>query len=646
MKYQVNYNLCFVLVLLLLFGKAFSQNTVIDSLKTRLNEVEGEDKIKVLIGLSYNYLRISADSSLKYSNQALDYSKETDNQRGIARGMLMIGSGHNAKGEYFLAIESQLRALEIFEELNDTAAIGITYNNLGTNYHYLGNYKEAINQYQNSIEIAKRMSNKQALYFATNNIGIIYSEWKKFNLALEHYSNSLMIAQEINNLSYIGSSLQNIGIAYFDLGDFEKALKYLEQSQNVSVQIGDKKGIFNTLINTGDIFVKLKDNQKAIDNFKQALQTSEESGNKANIALASLKLGEVYTLEKKYDKSEPLLKEALKLAKEIEETKLIKDAYKALSDYYFKVNDYKNAYANYTEYTVLKDTLYNRDSRREITEMQTLYELDKKEKEIVIQDLKIEKQQNRFYYIISAVVLLIILALLLFNSYKLKQKHYRTELERKNIDIEQRLLRTQMNPHFIFNSLNSINSFITDNNSDSAQSFLSKFARLMRYILENSRKTFVPVEDEINTLELNMQLEQLRFDNKFDFEINVDEKIDQEYTFIPPMLIQPFIENAIIHGIAGKTGKGKIKVELKPEGKLMQCIIEDNGIGRKKAMEIKRKSGSKKHRSLGMKVTQERLDILNEKTEEDVSVKIIDLKDESGNPRGTKVELRIPFENE
>lgn len=646
MKYQVNYKLCFLLVLLLLFGKAFSQNTVIDSLKTRLNEVEGEEKIKTLILLSYNYLRISVEKSLEYSEKALNYSEETGNERGVARAYLMIGSGYNEKNNYTKAIEYQQNALEIFEKIHDTAAIGVTYNNLGMNYHNLGQYKKAIEQYQNSFQIANNFNNQRDLYFSLINIGIIYDEWGKYKLALEHYQNALFISKEINNMGYTAISLQNIGVVYHELGNFDSALLYLNKSLDISEQIGDKKGIFKSFINTGDIFIKIHDNQKAIDNFKRALQISEESGNKTNIALASLKLGEVYTLEKKYSTAKPLLKEALSLAKEIEETKLIKDAYKALSDYYFKVNDYKNAYANYYEYTVLKDTLYNRDSRHEITEMQTLYELDKKEKEIEIQDLKIEKQQNRFYYIISAVVLLIILALLLFNSYKLKQKHYRTELERKNIDIEQRLLRTQMNPHFIFNSLNSINSFITDNNSDSAQSFLSKFARLMRYILENSRKTFVPVEDEINTLELNMQLEQLRFDNKFDFEINVDEKIDQEYTFIPPMLIQPFIENAIIHGIAGKTGRGKIKVELKPEGKLMQCTIEDNGIGRKKAMEIKRKSDSKKHRSLGMKVTQERLDILNEKTEEDVSVKIIDLKDESGNPGGTKVELRIPFENE
>jgi LytS/YehU family sensor histidine kinase len=203
-----------------------------------------------------------------------------------------------------------------------------------------------------------------------------------------------------------------------------------------------------------------------------------------------------------------------------------------------------------------------------------------------------------------------------------------------------------MNPHFIFNSLNSINSFISDSDPDSAQSFLSKFARLMRYILENSRKTMVPLEDEVNTLKLNMELEQLRFDNRFDFKINVEGPIDEEYTFVPPMLVQPFIENAILHGLAGKDKGGMIKVDFRVKGKIMHCTIEDNGIGRKKAGEIKKTIGKGKHRSLGMQVTKERLDILSEKYGVNASFKIIDLHDSLGNSTGTRAIVKIPFEGE
>ncbi len=589
----------FVFVILAFHVNCFSQNQVLDSLKQRLEEVRGEERIKVLIGLSYNFLRISTEESLKYSKMAFEYSKETDNERGLARALLMMGSGNSFAGDYTKAIEYQQQAFEIFQKLEDTSAMGITLNNLGINYHNLGQYSSAIEQYQNSVEIAKKLSNEIGLFYALNNIGTIYEDWNKFDLALEHYQQALRLAQGFEDRNYEGLALHNLGVAYLKLNQYRKALVYLDSSMVIRKELNDIEGIFNILINTSEVYKQINEYERAIESLENALTNARELENKTNIALAALKLGEILILEKKYQRAEPLLKEALSLSLETGEIKYLKETYKALSDYYAGMKDFGNAYENYIEYTILKDTIFNQDSRKEISEMQTLYELDKKEKEIEIQGLKIDKQKAQFYYTISGILLMIILAVLLFNRYKLKQKHYRTELEKKNIDIEQRLLRTQMNPHFIFNSLNSINSFITDNNSDSAQSFLSKFARLMRYILENSRKTFVPVEDEVNTLQLNMELEQLRFDNKFDFEIKVDETIDLEYTFIPPMLIQPFIENAIIHGLANKQSDGKILVELQKNGELMHCIVEDNGIGREKAIELKEKSSKSKRQSLG-----------------------------------------------
>ena len=633
-------------IIILHSGYVYAQDRTIDSLLQRIDKVEGEEKIRTYIGLSYHYLRINVDSSLFFSETALNYSELTNNLRGVARAKLMIGSGHNAKGEYSLAINSQISALEIFKELGDTSAMGITYNNLGTNYHDLGNYSLAIDQYKNSINIAKKLSNTAGLYYATNNIGIIYEDWQKYQLALEYYSEALKIANEINDKSYIGITLQNIGVIYQKMGEYEKALDYIGQSLDVSTEIGDSKGIYNTFLNKGIIYQEMNKNTEAVISFEKALEISIEANDKKNIADASLKLGSLYAKEKEYTRAYSLLNNALNLAREIEDITLTKEAYKSLADYYQNTNSFERAYYNYLEYATIKDTIFNRDSRKEISEMQTLYELDKKEKEIEIQDLKISQQQSQFYYIISGIIVLIIVSYLLFNRYKLKQKHVRIELEKKNIEIEQRLLRTQMNPHFIFNSLNSINSFITDNNSDSAQAFLSKFARLMRYILENSRKTMVPLEDEVNTLRLNMELEQLRFDHKFDFEIAIDDNIDPEFTYIPPMLIQPFIENAIIHGLSLKENGGLLKLGFELNGELMHCFVEDNGVGRELSASLKSESGKSKHRSLGMQVTKERLEILNEKTKEKVFFEITDLKDEEGKPAGTRVDLKIPFEVE
>jgi tetratricopeptide (TPR) repeat protein len=628
------------------FGTGFSQNSLIDSLKTRLNEVAGEEKIRTLIGLSYHYLRISTDSSLFYSDWALQYSNETQNERGVARALLMKGSASNYQGNFQIAVKFQRDALEIFEKLNDTVAIGITLNNLGTNYQSLGDYSRAVDQYQKSLMIARNQANSTSIYYALNNLGTIYDEWDKYDLALEYYEEALEIAKDLNDQNYICISLQNIGIIQHKLGNFDEAILSLEESLLLNEQIGTTEGIYNTYINRGEIYQKQNKLELAIADFKKALEVCSKEINQYNISEASLKLGSLYTITGKYGLAETMLNEALNVAKELEDPILLKDIYKALSAFYSKNNDFAKAYAYFVDYTILKDTIYNRESRHEISEMQTLYELDKKEKEIEIQNLKIDQQQSRFYYIISGVLLLIILAILIFNRYKLKQNQVRIELEKKNIEFEQRLLRTQMNPHFIFNSLNSINSFITDNNADSAQTFLSKFARLMRFILENSRKTMVPLEDEVSTLQLNLELEQLRFNHKFDFKIEIDENVDQEFTFIPPMLLQPFVENAILHGVAALNEKGMIHIKMTPVNKLMYCTVEDNGIGRQKAMEIKGNRTRAKHKSLGMQVTRERLDILKEKTGEDIFVRFIDLKDENNKPRGTRVELHIPFEEE
>ena len=627
-------------------GGIVAQDQMIDSLRIQLSKTNGEEKIKTLIGLSYHNLRISTDTSLHYAQSAFEYSQATQNERGIARALLMIGNAYNVEGKNSLAIKNHKEALQIFNALQDTLAMGITHNNLGIDFHDLGQYQQAIDHYKAAINIAEKRSDTYSICNATNNIGVIYEDWDKPELALEFYGKALQLARDMNDHSYIGIALQNIGVANSKTGNFTKALDYFDQSLELSQQINDNKGICNTLLNKADVFIKLNDTTSAIESLQNALQLSGQTGNLLNEANASLKLGLIFLQKNELIQAEKQLKSTLSIARKLEDVNLEQEAYNALADYYRQSGDFERALKYYSDFTRLKDSVFNRDSRKELSEMETLYELDKKENEIEIQNLRIERQQAQFYYIFSGIVLLIILAYLIFNRYKLKQKQARSELERKNIEIEQRLLRTQMNPHFIFNSLNSINSFISDRKTENAQAFLSKFARLMRYILENSRKTFVPVEDEVNTLRLNLELEQLRFDHRFNFEIDVDDKIDMEFTYIPPMLIQPFVENAILHGVSRMVKGGEINISIQQSGELMHCKISDNGIGREKAMERKQQTGPAKHRSMGMDVTRERLEILNEKTHEKVHFSITDLKDKSGNPTGTRVDLFIPFESE
>ena len=222
------------------------------------------------------------------------------------------------------------------------------------------------------------------------------------------------------------------------------------------------------------------------------------------------------------------------------------------------------------------------------------------------------------------------------------------EFNKKVAELQMTSLRLQMNPHFIFNSLNSIQYFIYNNNKEEAGEYLTKFSRLIREILEHANDNTISQADEIKMLELYLELEMLRFDNKFDYELEIDPAIDLYNIEIPSMLIQPFVENAIIHGLMGKNDtKGKIKIIFQKEGDGIRCIIEDNGIGREKAEEIKKQRVMHK-KSLGIKVTKDRLEMMM-KTSSNIKeeyINITDLKDKKGMPVGTRVEIRIPVEED
>ncbi len=227
---------------------------------------------------------------------------------------------------------------------------------------------------------------------------------------------------------------------------------------------------------------------------------------------------------------------------------------------------------------------------------------------------------------------------------KLRKKHKIEKevlaIQKQLFELEQKSLRLQMNPHFIFNSLNSIQSFILENDIDKALFYLSKFSQLMRLILSNSSKSFVSIKDELKALQYYIEIEKLRFDDKFDYEIIVDEEIDEDFFGVPPLVIQPYVENSIIHGLINKKEKGFLSIELKMLEDNILCIIQDNGIGIEAADKIREKSGIT-HKSKGMNITKERLEILS-KTKE-YSIKIIDLKDEKGNPIGTRIEFILAF---
>jgi LytS/YehU family sensor histidine kinase len=215
-------------------------------------------------------------------------------------------------------------------------------------------------------------------------------------------------------------------------------------------------------------------------------------------------------------------------------------------------------------------------------------------------------------------------------------------MNRKISEVTQANLRQQMNPHFIFNTLNSIQYYMYQHDKLATNNYLTKFSSLMRKVLENSQHTSVPLRDELDALNLYLELEMIRFKDKFEYEINIDEEIDTLLYKVPTMLMQPYVENSICHGLMPGEGKGSLRIDLKLENEYILCTIEDNGIGREAAYE-RRKMSNHNHNSLGTQIVSSRLDLVNALYGTSLKTIYTDLMNENGEPAGTRVEIQIPI---
>jgi len=261
--------------------------------------------------------------------------------------------------------------------------------------------------------------------------------------------------------------------------------------------------------------------------------------------------------------------------------------------------------------------------------------------------INIKKSFWQSYWFYTLLILVIISIGLVIHSYHqqiVKEKEaIKTTYNQKLLEMEMTSLRSQMNPHFLFNCLNSIKHFIIKNDTREASRFLSKFSQLMRLILQNSQSAMISIQNELKALELYIQLESLRFENKFHYTIAIDPEIDTQLTQVPPMILQPYVENAIWHGLLHKESEGHLSIRVNREHDSLCITIEDNGIGRERAHELKSRTAIK-HKSYGMQITSNRLKLVEQLHQLKTDIQITDLYTTMGIPAGTKVDILIPIQ--
>jgi len=651
-------NIFKLLIVILLIVQAFvvlAQQTYVDSLQAviqnaLLNSKPQKSDIKAAIILVDYYSKVSFDTAKYYGFVAYKLSKTIKNDTGIAVSLNSIGMLYQICGYFDSAFPYLDSSRAIYVSLGDNKGLAFVRNNMAVAMMRKGNYAEALKYYHENLVYADSLNDLENLILSYNNIGITYFDWKKYEQALENYHLALGVLNELGEEDRTGPVYNNIGEAYFDMGELDTALVYFNKALEVNLKYGKKRSILISMSNIGNINLADKNYHDALSIYNEALSISESIPDNVHTAIINIKLGMLYNEIGNYNKAIHFLKKGLNMSLEDEMFNSVLEAYTGLIEYARGINDAQMVYDYGNLYISLKDSLFNESSLSKISELETKFKTVEKEKEIIVlksdqkmKEIEIQLQKNLKYSLVVLLLILLFASFLLFNRYKLKKDKEKSEIEKARIQIEQRLLRSQMNPHFIFNSLNSINSFIGENSPHEAQTYLSKFAKLMRLILENSRKTDVALVDEIQALQLNLELEQLRFDGRFGFSIDIDSSIDPEVIYIPPMLIQPFVENAIKHGVKGREGKGLITLTVAIDGDILKCIVEDNGVGRELTMKNKKDEA---HVSLGTQVTMERLTILRQERNAQSGMKIIDLKNEEGIGIGTRVILSIPYEED
>lgn len=622
---------------------------------------------RALSAIAVNYFRTGQyNQSLNFMEKGLEFARKDGQMRDVAIGLNNIGSIYTILGEYETALKTHMEALTIATASNIPSGIATSRGNIGNVYFYLNDYDATIEHYLAALEayeqmemplqmmilninignvylkqgaydqalahlytareLNKTVQNNDFIADAYNNMGIIYSAQNRHDEALEMHQMSLKIKEEVSDLKGIANSHKNLGVINMKLNNLEKSKDHLEYSLELSTQIGDKNSIYG-------VYRDLSSLDSLIGNFKDALTHyqlytiyKDSIINEAsNQAIAELKIQ--YETKKK-DAEIALLSKA----KEIQRLELDKNM-EALKVQNLDIIRHQQEIEMQHLMLEVKD--------RELNQHQAELEAHTSKLEIALLEKELNEQEANKHKLQKRVMLFSILGLLVFMAGGIHFLLYRkrTAFKLKEASLELKALRAQMKPHFLFNALNSVRNYIQMNNNEKATAYLLNFSTLMRSVLNGSTKEEVCLSDELNTLKLYLELEKSNLEDKLSYTIHVDDQIETDNTMISPLLIQPFVENAILHGIAPKPTPGQITIRFRKNRSKLYITIEDDGIGREESLK-KDKNNLLKTKSLGLEITKERLQMLSLKHNSESKVQFIDLE------QGLRVELSIPFKEQ
>lgn len=598
-----------ILIFISLYTNSQAQNQpIVDSLKQRLSTTnDALEKVKLHKKIAYQYRHIDQKKSIVHVEEALQIApKEEFNLRGSLYNFLGVLTNQISNQE--LALIYLDTALLMYQEASNSRGEARVYSNRSMVYCDLHDYVTASELAYQSLAILdelKDTAQKAPLFANLMSIDMVVGDNDK---AMKHARKALEIYQKIKHPTGISSIVYNIGLIHVKQEDYDSAMVYYNQALSLFQEQNQKAYEALVYIDKSNVYRIQKKLSLALDDLKKAIHLKETIQSKTDNMHLYTTLAELYWEQKDYKNSIATYQQILDDARTLQELSYQQQSVEGLVKNYVSLKDFEKAYHYKLEAEVLQDSMVALEKQEQIKELEIKYETAKKEQENIllakdrdIQTLNANRNQQLAYGAIFMMVLILIIAVLLIRQYRANAMHQTQQLKH-------RLLRNQMSPHFIFNALVSIQNYVYKKEPLLAGEYLASFASLIRGILDNSMEEYILLNKEVQWLENYFKLQLLRFDNEFDYEISINEALDLENIQIPPMLTQPFIENALEHGLKNLDHRGKVKVDIGVEDKRLKVSIQDNGIGLKASQAIQK---NKEHTSLAVKITKERLLFLN-----------------------------------
>ncbi len=629
----------FVILFSLLFciNSTYSQN--MKELQHAINEAAG-DRLKLLDAYfefgKYLAEAGNSESSIEQVEKAVQIASDIHHDAKVATIANYLANMYAGIGDFKASNDAYKIALESAKRIDNIGDIAKISMNLAANYNFLGNYEEAIQHGLFALKTKETYNNLERICYHYIAMGNIFRE-NNNHVKWEEYVQKAYKMKDIEGCA----SFSDIAKIYNSLGGiavqkeaFGSALLFYDTLMILSMDANFEQGISTALTNSAGVYKQLNDYPKALE-----LATASEKyfGNNPYEPIFNNNFkADLYNLSGEFKKGLALVKKNIEI-KEINSysTEKLK-CLELLYQLNFNLNNYEEAFFWNDSLRHTERILRDEDIRKSIEDLEAKYETEKKEQkiELLTAENKIKSQQNRIS-LLFVMALLVILTLGVF-VFLLRKK----QAAFKQAELQQQLLRSQMKPHFIFNVLGSIQSYMRKNEAKKAAQYLTAFASLSRSVLEFSSMESITLTEEIEMLKNYVELENMKSGHQFDFIFKMDDQIESDFIKIPPMMVQVFVENAIKHGLSNIDYTGILKLEIYEIDGYIEFVVEDNGVGIRAEI-----SNYSAHKSRAMEIFNQRKKLIEQRCKKKLKFELINLHDLNSDLTGVKVNIHLPILN-